>query len=104
MLSVHSSFILKLGGGVWHMHLVLRCQAAESGCGHRRAGQGRQRKRYTTRVEEESHNRLPAEDNFQLTAVELPSIRQAHDALLVARQALHIHLLREREVRWRQLC
>lgn len=84
------------------MHLVLCCQAAESGCGHRRAGRGRQRKRYTTREEEESHDRLPAEDNFQLATVELPSVRQAHDALLVARQVLQVHLLKQREVRWSQ--
>lgn len=69
-------------------------QAAESGCGHRRAGRDRQRKwRYTTREKEESHNWLPAEDDFKLAAVELSAVGQAHDALLVARQALQVHLL-----------
>lgn len=47
-----------------------------------RAGQAEK----TDMQEEESHYWLPAKDNFQLATVELPSIRQAHDALLVARQ------------------
>lgn len=36
------------------------------------------------REDDESHNWLPAEDDFQLATVELPSVGQAHDALLVA--------------------
>lgn len=58
---------------------------------------GRQRKRRETTTEQsESGDWLPAQDDFQLAAVELPSVGQAHDALLVARQALHIYLLEDR--------
>lgn len=61
-------------------------------------GWGRQSKSwYATRNKQESHNWFPAEDDFQLAAVELPPVGEAHDALLVARQVLQVHLLGERQ-------
>lgn len=99
-LIIHSEIWGGAGGCLAHAPGIC-CQAAERGCDHGRARQGRQRKwRYTTREEEESHNWLPAEDDFQLAAVELPSVRQAHDALLVARQVLHVHLLNKGKGVW----
>lgn len=101
----HSFWSCNFGGRVGEMiggclaHAPGICwKAAGGGWGLGRAGRGRQRKWwYTTREEEESHNWLPAEDNFQLATVELPSVRQAHDALLVARQILQVHLLNQRK-------
>lgn len=84
------------GWGVRYMHLVYAATQLEVGevSG---GGRGRQRKRWhATRGGEKSHNRLPAEDDFQLAAVELPSVGQAHDALLVARQVLQVHLLKDK--------
>lgn len=105
MLTVHFSFILELyfikgrgddtgSGGVWLMHLVYVARHLEVGVvsgEQSRAG----REKYDTQQEEESHNRIPAEDDFQLAAVQLAPVRQAHDALLVASQVLcvHIHLV-----------
>lgn len=72
-------------------------QAAGRGRGLGRERTGRKRKGHNKSEEEESNNGLPAEDNFQLAAVELPCVGQAHDALLVARQVLHVLLLNGRE-------
>lgn len=59
-------------------------------------GAGRENKeRQQEREKHESGDGLPAQDDFQLAAVELPAVGQTHDALLVACQVLHIHLLDE---------
>lgn len=82
------------GTCTWYMF----SQAAESGRGHGGrgwAGRGDEKEKQT-RSESESGDWLPAQDDFQLAAVELPSVGQTHDALLVARQALHVYLLEDR--------
>lgn len=57
-------------------------------------GAGRENEeRQQEREKHESGDGLPAQDDFELAAVELPAVGQTHDALLVARQVLHIHLL-----------
>lgn len=61
--------------GVWHMHLVYVA---------RHLKMGEEGEKMKMQEWKKSHNWLPAEDNFQLATVELPSVRQAHDALLVA--------------------
>lgn len=62
-------------------------------------GAGRENKeRQQEREKHESGDGLPAQDDFQLAAVELPAVGQTHDALLVACQVLHIHLLDERKI------
>lgn len=59
-------------------------------------GQAEKTKRDSKREKNtESGDGLPAQDDFELAAVELPAVGQTHDALLVARQVLHIHLLDE---------
>lgn len=77
------------------MHLVYVARQLEVGVvsgEQSRAGRGK----YDTRQEEESHNWIPAEDNFQLATVQLAPVRQAHDALLVASQVLRVHILTDR--------
>lgn len=72
--------------------------AAESGRGHRRAGWGQAEKTKRDSEREKKHESgdgLPTQDDLQLAAVELPAVGQTHDALLVARQVLHVHLLHE---------
>lgn len=57
-------------------------------------GQAEKTKRDSKREEKhESGDGLPTQDDFELAAVELPAVGQTHDALLVAHQVLHIHLL-----------
>lgn len=85
------------GEGVWHMHLVYVQPGSWKWAWSQGKRVGRQRKwRETTTEQSELGDWLPAQDDFQLAAVELPSVGQAHDALLVARQALHIYLLEDR--------
>lgn len=81
------------GTCTWYMF----SQAAESGRGHRGRGwAGRGNEEKQTQSKSESGDWLPAQDDFQLAAVELSSVGQTHDALLVARQALHVYLLEDR--------
>ncbi len=53
------------------------------------------RRRQWGRTAGRSQRGVPAEDDLQLGAVQFPSVRQSHDALLVPPQSCWVHVLRE---------
>lgn len=88
----------RTGEGVWHMHLVYVQPGSWKWAWSQGKRVGRQMKwRETTTEKNESDDWLPAQDDLELAAVELPSVGQTHDALLVARQVLHVYLLEDRQ-------
>lgn len=80
-----------------HMHWVYVARQLEGGVVLGEQGGAGRENDDVQEKKRKSHNWLPAEDNLQLATVELPAVRQAHDALLVARQVRQVHLLNKRQ-------